>query len=738
MRVNNNKGEYFMKYINNAIPLICILLISTSVQSQELEEITVTARKLEENLQDVPIAITAFTSDQIAERGLGDVFDVSNFTPGFSFEKLNRFGVQGGGSRPVIRGMSQILGEANASIFVDGLQYNDSILSFPFDIVDRVEVIKGPQAALFGRATFAGAINLITKRGTNEFQNKLSIRAADYSEFETSFFSSGPMIEDKLFYMVNVRSYDFGGFYRNGIDGGDRIGDERSQNFDGSLEYKPSEAWNIRLAVGFGKDEDGAAAVTLQDRFSNNCFLNVARQYYCGEVVETPGSVQNLALFGSNIGLDKDSKRTSMQIEYSTDTFTISSNTGYFAADQTYGYDVDLTANSTFAGGTFNRVAVSDRKEMSTELLIRSNTTSPLQWMVGTYIYRSRRDFREDRLNGSTVDQGEGRIDNEAFFGSLNYDFSDRLSGSLELRYAEDEVFNFNPGSRPTAPLIGNTFDSVSPRATLNWQVNDDSMVYGSYAVGNKPGFINANPLLAPNEIFADEEESDIIELGLKTVFGDGRYMLNVAVYYIDWQNQQLTSGTTLSDGRPVTIVVNAGETEVMGAEAEFTAAVSERLTVSAGLSVNNAEFQRFDDNEQGLFTPGQKSVAGNQTPNSARNQANVSARYEFPMSNNMMGYVRGDYSYSSKKYAQIFNYAHTGDQNLINLKAGVESENWTLSLFVNNVTDDRTPSTVIRFVDFANFLPVGTSERTSSFVRAFQYPLADKRQVGVAASYEF
>ena len=103
-----------------------------------------------------------------------------------------------------------------------------------------------------------------------------------------------------------------------------------------------------------------------------------------------------------------------------------------------------------------------------------------------------------------------------------------------------------------------------------------------------------------------------------------------------------------------------------------------------------------------------------------------------------MMGYVRGDYSYSSKKYAQIFNYAHTGDQNLINLKAGVESENWTLSLFVNNVTDDRTPSTVIRFVDFANFLPVGTSERTSSFVRAFQYPLADKRQVGVAASYEF
>lgn len=719
------------------LSFIVLLSLPPIAFSQTLDEITVTARKVEENLQEVPISVTAFTGDQLAERGLEDIYAVSNFTTSFSFEKLNRYGVQGGGSRPVIRGMSQILGEANASIFVDGLQYNDSILSFPFEIVDRVEVIKGPQAALFGRATFAGAINLITKRGSNDFENKVSARVADYGEFEASFFSRGPIVEDKLFYTLNVRAYDFGGFYRNAIDGGERIGDESSRNFDGSLEYNPNDAWNIRFSLGIGKDEDGAAALTLQDRFSNNCFLDVARQYYCGEVVETDASVQNLALFGDSIGLDKDATRSSLQVEYSTDTFTVASNTGYFGADQTYGYDVDLTANSTFAGGTFNRVAVSDRKEVSTELLVRSNTSNPLQWMVGTYLYQSRRDFREDRLNGSTVDQGEARIDNLAFFGSLNYDFSDRLSGSVELRYAEDEVSNFNSAARPTAPLIGNTFDSVSPRVTLNYQVNEDSMVYGSYAKGNKPGFINANPLLAPNEIFADEEESDNFEFGSKNVFGDGRFMLNLAVYFIDWQDQQLTTGTTLSDGRPVTIVVNAGETEVMGVEAEFTAAVTERLTVSLGLSVNDSEFIELNDPEQALFT-GDPSVAGNQTPNSARTQGNASARYDFPVGESMNGFVRGDYAYSSKKYAQIFNYAHSGDQNLLNLRAGIESDKWTVAIFVNNVTDDRTPSTVIRFVDFANFLPRGTSARTSSFVRAFQYPLADKRQWGMSATYSF
>jgi len=720
------------------ISLACLslTLLAPTTFAQELEEIVVTARKVEESLQKVPITVTAFTSEQLTERGLDDIFDVSTFTTSFSFEKLNRYGVQGGGSRPVIRGMSQILGEANASIFVDGLQYNDSILSFPFDIVDRVEVIKGPQAALFGRATFAGAINLITKRGSNEFENKFSMRAADYSEIEGNFFSRGPIIEDKLFYTANARYYDFGGFYRNSLDG-QRIGDENSVNFDGSLEYRPNDAWNIRFGLGFGQDEDGAAAVTLQDRFSNNCFLEVARQYYCGEVIETPESVQNLELFGDSIGMDKDSTRASLQIEYNADNFTVISNTGHFQADQTYGYDVDLTANSTFAGGTFNRIAVSDRTETSTELLVRSNTDSPLQWMVGTYLYKSRRDFREDRLNGSTVDQGEARIDNTAFFGSLNYDFTESLSGSVELRYAEDEVSNFNPGSRPDTPLIGKTFDSVSPRVTLNWQVNEGSMIYGSYAVGNKPGFINANPLLDPSFLFAEEEESDNIEFGSKNVFGDGRFVLNASIYTIDWDKQQLTKGTTLSDGRPVTVVVNAGKTEVNGVEVDFTAAVTDQLTVGIGASVNDAEFIEFDDAEQELFT-GDPSVAGNQTPNSARVQGNAYARYEFPFGSDKMGFVRADYAYSSKKYAQIFNYADSGDQNLINLHAGLSAGNWDIALFVNNVTDDRTPSTVIRFVDFANFLPVGDSERTSGFVRAFQYPLADKRQVGMTATLSF
>ena len=722
--------------------LACALaLVAPAAPAQqgagEIEEVVVTARKQEERIQDVPLAIRAFTAAEISERGLSDVMDISQFTPGFSFEKLNRYGVQGGGSRPVIRGQSQILGGANASIFVDGVLYNDSILSFPFEIVERVEVIKGPQAALFGRATFAGAINLITKTGSNEPENKFSLRVAEHEEGEISFLSRGALAEDTAFYMAHVRYYTYGGFYRNTLDN-QLVGDEESINLNLSLELRPSDSFTARFNLGYGEDDDGAAAVTLQDRTYNNCFLEIARQYYCGEVAELESTEQNLDLFGGDIGLDKTAWRASAQLEWDLGGFTVRSNTGYFGADSTYGYDVDITSNSTALGGTFNRIAVSDRSEWSTELLISTDLASATRVLGGVYLYQSRRDFREDRLNGRTVDQGEARTDNWAVFGSVAQDFSDTVTGTLELRYASDKIGNDNPPARPTLPLIENTFKTWSPRATLDWKYADGRMIYGTVAVGNKPGFINANPLLDPSLRFAEEEESLNFEVGTKNTLNDGRTTLNVAVYFIDWTKQQLTTTGLLSDGRPVSYVTNAGETEGKGLELEVAHIFNDQFTAGFGYALNDATFTEFDEfSEQARFTGGDPSVAGNQTPNASKHMANAFARYEWPVGANT-AYVRADYAYASRKYAQIFNHAHSGDQNLINLKLGLDVGQWQLGLFVRNLTDDRTPSTVIRFVDFKNILPRGDSARTSGFVRAFQYPLADPRQIGATATYIF
>ena len=714
-----------------------LVLASATTVAQELEEIVVTARKVEENLQEVPVAVTAFTAEQIEEAGLNDLFDISLATPGFSFERLSRYGTPlGGASRPVIRGMSNILGGANASIFIDGLQYSDSILSFPMDTVERVEVIKGPQAALFGRATFAGAINLITKRGGNEFENKVSARLGSHREYEASFLSRGPLVEGQLFYTAFARVYDFGGFYRNSLDD-ERIGDEKSVNFDGSLEFRPNETFSARIGLGIGRDDDGASALTLQDRTHNNCYLEIARQYYCGAAVQDIPSVQNLDLFGDDIGIDKDSTRLSAQLEWQLGNFSVRSSTGYFGADQTYGYDVDLTANSTALGGTFNRIAVSDRREGSTELIVQHDAGAGVRYLAGIYYYKSRRDFREDRLNGRTVDQGEARVDNLALFGSVSMDFTDRLTGSLELRYADDEIGNDNPGARAALPLIEDSFKSFSPRVTLDWQVSEGSMLYASYAQGNKPGDINANPLLPPEYLFADEEESSNYEIGAKNVLADGRATLNAALYLIDWDKQQLTSTVFLTNGNPTSVLVNAGKTKAKGLELELASALTERFTAGFGYSYSDAEFREYDNTDQAALF-GNPSAKGNQTPNASKHQLNLFGSYEFPLGDGMTGFLRGDYSYSSKKYAQIHNLAHTGGQSLLNLKAGLRGEAWLLTLFVDNLTDDRTPSTLVRFVDFANILPRGDSMRTSVFARAFFYPLPPKRQLGLKASYSF
>jgi iron complex outermembrane recepter protein len=257
-------------------------------------EVVVTARKAPERLLDVPISISAFVTEDLTQTAARDLFDIANLAPGFAFERLNRYGVQGGVSRPVIRGMANVLGEGNAAVFVDGIPYSDSILSFPFELVDRVEVIKGPQAAMFGRATFAGAINLVTKKGTNTPDHHVTVRAAEFGDYETNFISRGALSEDRLFYVLHGRYYTFDGMYRNALDG-EKIGGEQSYNVNTSLEYRPGEVFSATVSAGLTRDNDGMPAVTLQDRFENNCYLGSQRQYYCGEVQEQSGATLDIA-----------------------------------------------------------------------------------------------------------------------------------------------------------------------------------------------------------------------------------------------------------------------------------------------------------------------------------------------------------------------------------------------------------------------------------------------------------
>lgn len=743
------------------IVILAIVLPPEAARAQDkddsavLSEIIVTARKREENLQNVPASISAFTASTIAEYGVNDISQLSDFAPNFSYEKFGgRMGAEGDVARPVIRGQSNIIGEGNAAFFVDGIPYSESILSFPIQAIERVEVVKGPQAALFGRSTFSGAINLVTKRGTNDFQNTVSLRAAQHNDYEVNLTSSGPLSDDKVFYFIHGRYYDYGGEYKNELDGTD-VGQEQSFGLNTAIELIPDENLRINIAAGYNKDDDGLPATRVQDRFANNCFLDQARQYYCGAVTEFESVVLAKDRLLGEEGIRRDVSRVSLAVNWDIGAsgFHLTSNMGHNQSDYTFGIDqTNLGDPINFAGGSFVRVEESERDESSFELRLDSPQNENFRYLIGTYYYeRDRERFR--RRPGTNVliaDFGKETVENFAVFGAIEFEMGDAWTARAEMRRQSDKI-GLIPAS---GPQLEATFDSNLPRVTLDYQMTENMMLYGVVALGNKPGVFNANPALPEFARFADEEEAWNYEIGAKWNSTDGRMQLNGAVFYIDWTNQQLSDSISVA-GTPISFVSNAGETEVWGAEVDGRMLLADNWDLYGSYGYNNAEFASNCDPVQGRELTGIDcvspngvdggDVSGNQTPNSPANQFSLGTSYTHALSGNMDLVLRADYSYRSKVYAQVHNLAYADERQLLNLRAGFDTEKWRINLYVDNALDDLTPSTVTRFADLAN-LNIGPNVNpdqdnvpgSTSVERGFLVPLATGRRVGISATFEF
>ena len=442
-------------------------------RNDQLEEIMVTARKREESIQDIPISVSAFSAREIEALGVRNLSDLSDFATGFTFETFGgRRGAEGDVSRPVIRGQSNIIGEGNAAIFVDGILYTESILSFPIDIVERVEVIRGPQAAQFGRSTFSGAINLITKRGTNDFQNRLNVRAVQDDEFEVNLSSRGPLIEDKLFYYLHGRYYTYGGEYVNELDGR-TVGGEESYGVNAALQWNATDTLTFDFTVGYNEDDDEIPAQRVQDRFSNNCFLDQARQYYCGEVEEFESVTLEIDRLLGEDGLRREVFRAtgSMNWDMGGSGHTLTANFGYNDADSTFGNDQTFLGDGIqFAGGIFVRVEDSQREEYSAELRYESPSDRRFRYLLGAFAYDRDRE-RLRRFPGTQTiitDFGQENVENRAIFGAIEYDFSDKLTAAalhaeLPGQRQPDDLPEYRAGQQARRDQLGSAAARAVP-----------------------------------------------------------------------------------------------------------------------------------------------------------------------------------------------------------------------------------------------------------------------------------
>ena len=714
----------------------------------DLEEVIVTARKREENLQEVPLSVTAFNATTLQDYRMFSPEDIAGFTPGFSF--VNSFGRDS--DRPVVRGMSNILGAPNASFFIDGVYVPGTIASTELQMLERVEVIKGPQAALYGRATFSGAINYVTRRPTNELEGQVTVTAAEHETINTNAYISGPIVQDSLYFYLGAGFSEYGGEYDNTISG-DEVGGEETTTFTGKLLWTPSDSFEASLRVTAQEDDDDHIAIWLQGAEYNNCYSPdasrpSARGYYCG-TVKTNDEVTLRTDFLPDPGIERDVLRTSLNMDWELGNgWTISSITGYQETetdrniDVSYGgYDALAYLAAVYAppffdlAGAFWRVQAEETETFSQELRLSSSADQRLRWSVGAYWYDS--EFKQtvdDRIAPLTsfdflLDpaQSEQRpnsypevrnTENTAIFGSVEFDFTDSLTGTIEVRHATDKIesdylsYAFTSGDK-----FEEEFDSFTPRFTLTWVPSDSTTIYGNVAKGTKPGGFN-DP--GTDQVSYDEEEAWNFEVGVKKRILGGRGTWNSALFLIDWTDQQLTFNAQRPDGTLTSFIDNVGETSVTGFETELSMMITPNWDMTANYSYINSEIDEYTSADQAILIgcntttddyydciQANGSVEGNQTPRSPKHQASLRTMFRIPMGAGEW-FVGGDIRYEGSKYAQVHNFAQTGSRTTVGAQAGYRNDRWTVTVWGKNLTDDDTAMDILRYIDTRMYTSVG------------------------------
>ena len=807
-----------------------------SAQSGGLEEIIVTARKRAENLMEVPLSISAFTAESIEKIGIDNFTDLANQTPGLSFRQAyGRVGSgQGGGSsnRPAMRGQSNIVGIPNVGFFVDGVYVSGNITSYQLDNVERIEVIRGPQSALFGRGTFAGAVNFVTRKPSDEFQGKIEVTAGKDDRYEATGYLSGPVIEGKLAAEVNARYYTFGGDWYNRATKKRDGGKESSRNVGNKLFFTPSDNFSIETNLGWSKDVDGFFAAAYS---GINCdFPNIVatvpfprsstrrRGYYCGEI-ESPSTFFSRDDVLEQLGIDGVNRTTWRASAKATYEFNDWSVTAIGAANKlrnANAFDSSFEQEEVSLRSQGFSVNEDRRKDWSFEARIDSPRDRRFHGLAGVYVYNEDdgRGFRGALTQGGTgavpffptvqtitvrnnirdaipvlpaiaagtvrlalnPTENDSAVRNRSVFGLLEFEATDALKFTAEGRYQSDQIINdplieFAFGVTPPPPGISelkSKFKKFLPRATALYSVNDQWNVYANVAHGNKPGGFNtlaSDAAAASRAFFVEnyqtfgEESAWTYELGLKGATEDRKISVNSSVYWIDWSDQQLT--TTFLYTRPSppastptntsTAITNAGQTRIRGLEIDINAKPVESVTLRLAYSLTNAKLRNFLDAETediydtdgrvGAFDRAgdpNGQAAGQRLPQVPQHQIILSAAFTQPVSADWSAFIRSDLTYESRRFDQVHNLAHTGDSYISNLRTGVENDSMSVTFFVNNLFDDRTPTAITRILNFGKFIQVPSrgdpAVLQTTFFRDMQFGLPRTRTFGVTANYKF
>lgn len=625
-------------------------------QGDQIDEtVVVTARARAENVQKVPDSISVLGADTIEAAGIRSVDDATIFIPNFSLVDAQDAGTVA----LTIRGIGQVRnGEAPVAIVVDGVQLNspDMIKQSLFD-VERIEVLKGPQGALYGRNAIGGAINITTKVPDNELGGRVSAEYANGDDISIGGAISGAIVPDILRFRIAADYRDFGGVLSN-VTLDRKVDFIEDFNLRARLIFTPADNLTIDLRGTHARLDGGASwYIPLPDNDPNNT---------------------NVPIVADVLGhSSRDFDDAALKVEYDFGALTFSSISAYANTDLDLDEDLDWTSAAIL--GVYQRRQL---ETLTQEFRLTSPSSQRLRWTAGAfYLDGTRKIDSIFLLSPDATASGLPLSDyfpipiarttedmkTHAIYAQINYDLTDAIELTAALRYDHDK--------RTQADRLGATddrsasFDSWQPKLSLNYKLNSDSIVYATLAKGFRSGGFNA-----PNGAFPLVYKPEItkgVEIGTKNTWLDGRLTFNAAAFYNRFENQQVFILKLANQG-----LVNVAKTDIWGLEIDSRFKASEHIEIGASLGLLDTKVKDFD---------GTSLYRGNKVPLTYSWSYTAWGQITQPIGDAEL-ILRADYTGKGGNYWHIDNLDKQDDVHLVNARLTLDFGSYSLALFAKNL----------------------------------------------------
>ncbi|WP_295803121.1 TonB-dependent receptor [uncultured Microbulbifer sp.] len=698
------------RLLASAIALACSVGTSTALAQQSvLEEVTVTAQKREQSLQDVSVAVSAFSGDAIDKMGFEEGLDITQQVPNMNF-----FAIFGEASSPSVslRGISLVnfsdSWESPVSIYVDDVyRGNPAGSAIQLFDLERVEVLRGPQGTLYGRNTTGGLVHYVSRKPTENLEATASASYGTYAERIIEGTVSGPL-SDNMRGRMAIKSTRNDGWQTNTVTG-EKLNDTDSFGYRSQLEIDLADNAGLLLNVhGSSADQQSVGFAHMgyletADEDAATCSIGAIQSGACtsatfgmtgAEAVGGKFDPEHVATGAANgLGTEIDTFGTSATLNWDFENFSLTSITAYEELDKFLQDDGDGTSVIYFD----EQYAV-DAEQYTQEVRLNGSTDNS-NWVTGFYYYKDDRGLvTEAPTTADWAAQGLWHreivtLDTEswALFGQLEYDLTSTLTLVSGLRYTKEKR-NFTQDAGPSFYDEIDTTDDLSDNATtgrigLDWRPVAGTLAYASYSTGFKSGGFSGSynaSLQATSPVGA--ENIDNFELGLKTTLAEV-YRLNAAAFHYTVKDYQAQVFLTVADG---SVITNAGDVTGTGAEIELTAPVSDNFEVIAGAGWLDTEF----DSDQLFFVAGDAyTLDGNELPSAPGFTYNLMARYYMSLGGNGELVFQADYAWQDDHFLQIENdpYSKHDAYGLANAKVSWHSPSDTYSVeaFARNLTNE-------------------------------------------------